>query len=86
MAAGEFVHGSPRCACLHRQPRAQVEAALLAAGGDAAAVAEVDTTVVASIQLIYATGWAPHDSQPQPLARGAAAHHMADIGSAKPAV
>jgi len=35
--------------------------------------------VEASVQVIYAIGWAPHDSQPQPKPRGSATHKVGDI-------
>ena len=59
----------------------QVQAQLEAAGGEPAAAAGVDTSVVASFHVIYATGWAPHGSQQQPKARGSATARFADFGA-----
>lgn len=35
--------------------------------------------VEASVQVIYAIGWSPHESQQQPLARGSATHKVGDV-------
>ena len=37
-----------------------------------------DGRIVASFQIIYLTGWAPHPSQQKPLRPGSAAHRLAD--------
>lgn len=34
--------------------------------------------IQASIQVVYAIGWTPHDSQQQPLERGSATHKFGD--------
>jgi NADH dehydrogenase [ubiquinone] 1 alpha subcomplex assembly factor 5 len=39
--------------------------------------------VEASVQVIYAIGWTPHESQPQPLPRGSATHKMGDLSAVK---
>uniref|UniRef100_A0A7S4R6L3 Methyltransferase type 11 domain-containing protein n=3 Tax=Ditylum brightwellii TaxID=49249 RepID=A0A7S4R6L3_9STRA len=38
-----------------------------------------DDGVEASAQIIYAIGWTPHESQPQPLERGTAKHKVGDV-------
>jgi NADH dehydrogenase [ubiquinone] 1 alpha subcomplex assembly factor 5 len=38
-----------------------------------------DGSVEASIQVIYAIGWSPHESQQRPSARGTATHKVGDI-------
>jgi NADH dehydrogenase [ubiquinone] 1 alpha subcomplex assembly factor 5 len=35
--------------------------------------------IEASMQVIYAIGWTPHESQPKPLERGTATHKVGDI-------
>jgi NADH dehydrogenase [ubiquinone] 1 alpha subcomplex assembly factor 5 len=37
--------------------------------------------IEASLQIIYAIGWTPHESQPQPLERGSATHKVGDISA-----
>jgi NADH dehydrogenase [ubiquinone] 1 alpha subcomplex assembly factor 5 len=39
--------------------------------------------VEASLQVIYAIGWTPHESQPAPLERGSATHSIKDISVTK---
>jgi NADH dehydrogenase [ubiquinone] 1 alpha subcomplex assembly factor 5 len=39
--------------------------------------------VEASLQVIYAIGWTPHESQPAPLERGSAKHSIKDISVTK---
>ncbi|WP_339635561.1 methyltransferase domain-containing protein [uncultured Sneathiella sp.] len=41
--------------------------------------ADEDGRVPATFQIIYMTGWSPHDSQQQPLRRGSARHSMSDF-------
>lgn len=41
--------------------------------------ADADGRVPATFQLIYLTGWAPHDSQQKPLAPGSAKQRLADV-------
>jgi NADH dehydrogenase [ubiquinone] 1 alpha subcomplex assembly factor 5 len=41
--------------------------------------ADADGTIPASFQLIYMTGWAPHESQQRPLARGSAQLSLKDL-------
>ena len=41
--------------------------------------AEADGRVPASFEVIYLSGWAPHDSQPQPLEPGSATHGLEDV-------
>lgn len=38
-----------------------------------------DGDIEASMQVIYAIGWTPHESQPKPLERGSATHKVGDI-------
>jgi len=38
-----------------------------------------DGEVEASMRVIYAIGWTPHASQPQPLERGSATHKIGDV-------
>ena len=74
-------------ACLNRRPRVGKDTFLAAAclyhqlfpleaepvhGDD-------DVDVEASVQVIYAIGWAPHESQPQPRERGSATHKVGEI-------
>ena len=40
---------------------------------------DADGTIPASFQLIYLTGWAPHDSQQRPLPRGSAQFSLQDL-------
>lgn len=40
---------------------------------------EGDDAVEASVQVIYAIGWTPHESQPKPLERGSATHSMVEV-------
>ncbi len=56
------------------RPRRPVTKARLAraAGAYEAAFSEADGRVRATFELIYLAGWAPHESQQQPLAPGAA--------------
>jgi len=35
--------------------------------------------IEASVQIIYAIGWTPHESQPQPKERGSAQHKVGEI-------
>ena len=37
-----------------------------------------DGRIPATFEMIFLTGWAPHDSQPRPLRPGSAAHRLAD--------
>jgi NADH dehydrogenase [ubiquinone] 1 alpha subcomplex assembly factor 5 len=37
--------------------------------------------IEASIQIIYAIGWTPHESQPAPLERGSATHKVGDLAA-----
>jgi len=41
--------------------------------------ADAEGNIPATFQVIYAIGWAPHESQPQPLKRGSATHQLADV-------
>jgi NADH dehydrogenase [ubiquinone] 1 alpha subcomplex assembly factor 5 len=40
---------------------------------------ESDGRVKATFDLLYACGWAPHESQPKPLKPGSATHRLADV-------
>jgi len=40
---------------------------------------EPDGKIRASFEIIFLLGWAPHDSQPKPLARGSAQKHLSEI-------
>ena len=40
--------------------------------------ANSDHRVYATFQMIYLTGWAPHESQPKPLRPGSAKVRLAD--------
>jgi SAM-dependent methyltransferase len=42
------------------------------------AFADAEGRVPATFQVIYLTGWSPHDSQPKPLRRGSARASLAD--------
>ena len=42
----------------------------------------VDTSVVATLHIIYASGWAPHETQQKPKARGTAKKHFGDFAEA----
>ena len=44
--------------------------------------ADKDGRIPATFQVIYLTGWSPHDSQPKPLARGSATMRLAEALSA----
>ncbi len=37
-----------------------------------------DSTVPATFQVVYLSGWSPHESQPKPLRRGSARNRLAD--------
>ena len=37
--------------------------------------------VEATLQIIYAIGWTPHESQPEPLIRGSATHKIGDLNA-----
>ena len=37
-----------------------------------------DGRIPATFEILFLTGWAPHESQPQPLRPGSAAHRLAD--------
>ena len=50
------------------------EAAVSTAGAAAPA-----SSIEASVQVIYAIGWTPHESQQKPLERGTATHSMVDV-------
>ena len=63
------------------EPWASVQQQLQSAASQQQAEA-VDTSVVASLHIIYASGWAPHDSQQQPKARGTAKKHFDDFAEA----
>lgn len=39
-----------------------------------------DGNIPATFQVIYMAGWAPHESQPKPLARGSGAVSLKDLG------
>jgi hypothetical protein len=46
--------------------------------------AEADGRLRATFDIVYLTGWAPHDSQQKPLAPGSARQRLADaLGSAE---
>lgn len=38
-----------------------------------------DGRLPATFEIVFLSGWAPHDSQPQPLAPGSATHALADV-------
>ena len=40
---------------------------------------DVKGLLEATFEMIFVIGWAPHESQPKPLARGSATHRLADI-------
>lgn len=44
----------------------------------AARFADGDGRIPATFEVIFLTGWAPHDAQPRPLAPGSARHSLAD--------
>lgn len=64
----------------HIRPRspARRDVLLGAAARYAANHADTDGRIPATFQVIYLTGWAPHESQQQPLRPGAAHQRMAD--------
>ena len=37
--------------------------------------------VEATLQIVYAIGWTPHESQPEPLLRGSATHKIGDLNA-----
>lgn len=41
--------------------------------------ADQDSTIQASVQVIYAIGWTPHESQQKPLARGSGTHKVGEM-------
>jgi NADH dehydrogenase [ubiquinone] 1 alpha subcomplex assembly factor 5 len=41
--------------------------------------ADKNGRLMVTIEIIYALGWAPADSQPQPLKRGSATHQLVDV-------
>ena len=41
---------------------------------------DADGSIPASFQLVYLTGWAPHESQQRPLARGSGGISLKDLG------
>lgn len=44
-----------------------------------AAFADAEGRIPATFEIVWLTGWAPHESQPQPLRPGSATHRLADI-------
>jgi hypothetical protein len=49
------------------------------------AFADAEGRVTATFQVIYLTGWSPHDSQPKPLRPGSAKASLADaLGAPEP--
>lgn len=40
---------------------------------------QTEREVEASLQIIYAIGWTPHESQPKPKERGSATHKVGDV-------
>ena len=40
--------------------------------------AEADGKVRATLEILWMSGWAPHDSQQKPLAPGSATHRLKD--------
>lgn len=39
---------------------------------------DADSRIQATFEVLFLCGWAPHESQPQPLRRGSAVHRLAD--------
>jgi NADH dehydrogenase [ubiquinone] 1 alpha subcomplex assembly factor 5 len=73
-------------ACLHRRQRTSLDIFLATAcvydhlfgfvdGSDG----QEERAVEASVQVIYAIGWTPHQSQQKPKARGTATHKVGDM-------
>ena len=46
--------------------------------GDEYNAGSEDKNIQASVQVVYAIGWTPHESQQQPLERGCATHKFGD--------
>jgi hypothetical protein len=40
--------------------------------------AEGETRIRATVELVFLTGWSPHESQPQPLKPGSATRHLGE--------
>lgn len=75
-------------ACITRRPRTSLDTFLAAAClyDEMFGIIEEDggtgtgeKAVEASVQVIFAIGWSPHQSQQEPLARGSATHKMTDM-------
>lgn len=80
-------------ACIKRRERTSFDTLLAAAcvydelyavhvGGSSMGEEEEGTEVEATVNVIYAISWTPHESQQKPLERGTATHKMTDIASA----
>ncbi|KAI2501900.1 methyltransferase domain-containing protein [Fragilaria crotonensis] len=72
-------------ACINRRPRTAAETFLATAClYDEMFKLETDDgfddgSIEASVQVIYAIGWSPHESQQRPSSRGSATHKVGDI-------
>ena len=66
-------------ACIKRRPRVPLDVLLATTCIYDELFALDDGDVEASVQLIYAIGWTPHESQQKPLERGTATHKVGDM-------
>jgi len=72
-------------ACINRRTRTSLDTFLAAAAvyeqiyGIEEEEGGGGRQIEASVQVIYAIGWSPHESQQQPLQRGTATHKVGDI-------
>ncbi len=67
---------------LHSEEPWRTVQSRLEQASSAEAAEAVDTSVVATLHIIYASGWAPHESQQKPKARGTAKKHFEEFGAA----
>ena len=66
-------------ASLSRRPKVGLDTFLASACLYDHMFPEGDDAVEASVQVIYAIGWTPHESQQKPLERGSATHRMTEV-------
>lgn len=72
--------------CLNDRPRRSLRRDILFRAEEIlrSIIADPEGRLVMTYDLLFATGWAPHESQPKPLKPGSAQHRVADaLGSAE---
>lgn len=68
-------------ACIKRRPRTPVDVFLATSciyDSHFALDESLEDEIEASVQVLYAIGWTPHESQPKPLERGSATHRIGE--------